>query len=101
KVRKIKPYLFMHQNNGALHEGSTLVVSITAHMRDYLADRATGKVIEGSKRFKDVETFWTFVLTNGEWIVANIEEQDMWSIYANMRHDLPNIKDTVLTKIEV
>ncbi len=95
KISRLKPLLFSHRNEGTLHEGSMLVVSISAHMQDYLARRDTGAVVEGSKKFKDVETLWTFMLTDGRWKVSNIEESSMLDEYLRMVADLPPVEDTV------
>jgi hypothetical protein len=64
------------------HEGSKLVVAITANMEDYLATRGTGKVVEGEKGFKNTEKLWTFIVQNGQWVVANIEESSLSLDYA-------------------
>lgn len=47
----------VHRNSGEEHEDSTVVISIEANMNDYLQDRKTGKVVEGSKRYKEVLLF--------------------------------------------
>lgn len=95
KISNIKPLLFSHRNDHSPHEGSILVASITANMQDYLAERDSGKVVEGSKKFKDVETIWTFQLVDGRWLVANIEEDTMSLAYAKLIKDLPPIESTV------
>lgn len=98
RINNIKPLLFAHRNDGGSHEDSMLVMSITAHMKDYLQDRSNGKVVEGSKTWQDVETIWTFTLRNGKWVVSNIEEDTMSMVYAKMVADLPNIEDTLDSK---
>jgi len=99
KITKIKPLLFAHRNQGGEHEDSMVVVSITARMKDYLEERATGKVVEGSKRYKDVETIWSFTLEKGVWKVSNIEEDTMSTAYAKMTRELPRIETTVLSDL--
>ena len=95
KITNIKPLLFVHRNQGAEHEDSILVLSIEAKMQDYLQDRHTGKVVEGSKRYKEVETIWSFAMENGQWKVSDIEEDSMSLAYAKMVKDLPKIETTV------
>ncbi len=72
-----------------------VVISISAKMKDYLQDRESGKVVEGSKKYKVVETIWSFTLENGQWKVSDIEEDDMCLIYAKTMRELPMIESTV------
>ncbi|MGB1465491.1 MAG: Tim44 domain-containing protein [Alcanivorax nanhaiticus] len=95
RMGKIRPLLFVHRNIGLAHEGSLLVISITAHMQDYLAKRDGGKVVEGSKRFKEVETVWSFSMEGGEWKVSDIEEGGVSLAYAKLIRDLPPIEATL------
>lgn len=98
KIKAIKPLLFAHKNEGEEHENSLLVVEITANMQDYLMERATEKVVEGSKRYKEVETLWSFRLEAGQWKVANIEETSMSMDYAKLAKQLPAIETTLIEK---
>ncbi len=68
-------------------------------MKDYLQDRNTGTVVEGSKRYKEVETVWSFTLENGVWKVSDIEEASMSLAYAKMVTDLPKIESTVISDL--
>lgn len=67
-------------------------------MKDFLQDRITGEVKEGSKQYKDVETVWTFTLKNGVWKVSDIDEGNMALAYAKMIKDLPKIESTIISK---
>lgn len=98
-ISKVKPLLFVHRNQGDEHEDSMVVISIEARMKDYLQDRTTGKVVEGSKRYKEVETIWSFTLENGVWKVSNIEEDSMSTVYAKMVRELPRIETTVVSDL--
>jgi hypothetical protein len=62
-----------------------VVISITANMEDYLAERATGKIVEGKKGYASTEHVWTFLLQYGKWVVGNIEEGTMSLTYAGMK----------------
>lgn len=99
RIGHIKPILFVHRNQGKEHESSMVVVSIDAHMQDFLQDRNTGKVVEGSKKFKDVETIWSFTMDNGEWKVSDIEEDSMSLAYAKLSRELPRIESTVVSDL--
>lgn len=97
KITGIKPLLFAHNNEGGIaHEGSMIAVSITANMQDYLQHRASGKIVEGDKRFKDVETIWSFVMNGGVWRVSDIEDGAMSTAYADAVKELPKIETTLL-----
>ena len=98
-ITRIKPLLFVHRNQGDEHEDSMVVISIEARMKDYLQDRTTGKVVEGSKRDKEVETIWSFTLEDGVWKVSNIEEDSMSTVYAKMVRELPGIETTVVSDL--
>lgn len=95
KITDLKPLLFVHRNHADNHEDSLVVVSITANMQDYLAERESGKVVEGSKKFKEVETVWSLTMENGAWKVADIDEGSMSLAYAKMVKELPRIEETV------
>ncbi len=99
KISYIRPLLFVHRNQGQEHEESMLVLTMQATMRDYLEDRATGAVIEGSKKTKDVTRIWSFILINGQWRVSDIEESHSSLGYAKMIRELPDIEDTVLSEL--
>ena len=98
KITNIKPLLFVHRNKGCEHEDSMLLISIEANMQDYLQDRSSGKVVEGSKRYKDVETIWTFTMEDGEWKVSDIEEGNMSLAYAKLVKELPDIETTLISE---
>ena len=99
KISHIKPLLFVHRNQGEEHENSMVVLSIEANMKDYLQDRTTGKVVEGSKRYKEVETIWSFTMEDGQWKVSDIEEGSMSLAYAKLASELPKIESTVVSDL--
>jgi hypothetical protein len=96
KVRAVRPLLFIHRNDDVAHEGSVLVVSITANMKDYLVQRETQKVVEGDTKFKDYETIWSFALAEGQWRVSNIEAVGSEFGYIFQVKNVPRIEETVL-----
>ncbi|MCP5160824.1 MAG: Tim44 domain-containing protein [Hahellaceae bacterium] len=99
KIVGLKPLLFVHRNQGQEHENSMLVVSITARMQDYLKERASSRIVEGSKRFKEVETVWSFTFEQGSWKVSDIEDGSRSLDYANMVTELPAIESTVVSDL--
>ncbi len=100
RINSIRPLLFAHRNDGAPHEGSILAVTVSAKMKDYLEKRNTGEVVEGDKKFKDVETIWSFTLGDGKWRVSNIEPSDMIMEYITQAKGFPSIEETLLTGAE-
>lgn len=100
KITNIKPLFFVHRNHLQDHIDSMVVVSVTAKMKDYLENRETGKLVEGSKRLKDVETVWSFTLENNSWKVSDIEEATMSLAYAKLIKELPDIETTVVSKLQ-
>lgn len=99
KITNIKPLLFVHRNHETEHEDSMVVLSIAAKMKDFLQERNTGKVVEGSKKYKNVETIWSFTLENGRWKVSDIEEGHMSLAYAREVKELPRIEDTIVSDL--
>jgi hypothetical protein len=96
KIRAIRPLLFIHRNDDLKHGDSMLVVSITANMKDYLAERNTDIVVAGVKKYKDYETIWSFTLVDGQWRISNIEEARCEFGYIFQVKNLPKIESTVL-----
>jgi hypothetical protein len=96
-IKKIRPLFLSVDNDGNIEE-ARLVVAISAVMEDYLAERETGKIVEGQKGFHDMETVWTFVGENNQWVVSNIEEDVMSLFYAKLKNQLPAYSTAQKTK---
>ena len=99
KITHIKPLLFVHRNQGTAHEDSMIVISIGAKVQDYSKNIQTGKIVEGSKKYKEVETFWSFTMDNGNWKVSDIEEDGMSLACAKLIKELPDIETTVVSEL--
>jgi len=85
-ITNIRPLFLQYKKNpDGTTDGSRVVISITANMEDYLAERTTGKVVEGKPGYESTEHVWTFLLQNGKWVVGNIEEGTMSLTYAGMK----------------
>lgn len=76
-------------------EGSKVVLAISAEMQDYLARRDGGEIVEGSTKYKSVESLWTFELAGDRWKVSNIEDSAMLDEYLRMLSTLPRAEDAV------
>ncbi|MCH8207886.1 MAG: hypothetical protein IIA62_02335 [Nitrospinae bacterium] len=96
EITSIQPLLFAHHNEGGEHEDSMLAVMIGANMQDFLAERDTGNVVEGSRKYKDVEKIWSFTLIDGAWKVSNIEDSSFSLTYAALEKTQPAIEETLL-----
>jgi predicted lipid-binding transport protein (Tim44 family) len=91
-VGRVRPLFVKYQrNDDGSSDGSRVVIAISAKMEDYLAERTSGKVVEGKKGFSDTEHIWTFVLQQGKWVVSNIEEGSMSLTYARMLSEVPDV----------
>ncbi|PTY38440.1 hypothetical protein BGP77_12065 [Saccharospirillum sp. MSK14-1] len=97
KISNIRPLLFVHRNRGQEHEDSMVVIAVRAKMKDYLQKTDTGKVVEGSKRYKEVSTVWSLTLNDGQWRVSNIDAGSMSLAYAKIVKDLPDIQSTLIS----
>lgn len=96
KINYIKPIMFAFRgDNKKPGEGSELAVLIEARMKDYLERKNDGKVIEGSKKKKDVERVWSFTYENEKWVVSNIDEGSNSLEYIEMMKTVPKIKEAI------
>lgn len=51
------------------------MIEIRAEMRDYLVDKATGRVAQGDKTLGTSTTVWSFAHEDGRWLLSNIEPE--------------------------
>lgn len=94
-VSKVKPIVVDPRHGPDGFDGSKVVLAISANMQDYLARRDGGEIVEGSKKYKDVESLWTFELAGGEWKVSNIDASESMDEYLEMARALPRVTDSV------
>ena len=96
KINYIKPIMFSFRgDNKKPGEGSELAVLIEARMTDYLERKTDGKVVEGSKKKKDVERVWSFTYENEKWVVSNIDEGFNSLEYVEMMKNAPKLKEAI------
>lgn len=89
----IRPIYLRYQHNDDQYNNSSLVAIITADIEDYLAERDTGKIVEGSKGFSAVDKVWTFIIQDGQWVVSNIEDGDVSLTYARLANEVPELSE--------
>jgi hypothetical protein len=96
KINYIKPILFSFRGDEKRSgEGSELAVLIEAKMKDYLERKSDGKLIEGSRKKKDVERIWSFTYENDKWVVSNIDEGSNSFQYIEMMKTVPKIEEAL------
>jgi hypothetical protein len=96
KINYIKPILFAFRSDDRTPgQGSELAVLIEAKMKDYLERKSDGKVVEGSKKKKDVERVWSFTFEKGQWVVSNIDEGANSLEYIELMKSVPKIEEAL------
>jgi len=96
KIVSIKPIMFSFRGDeGRPGEGSELAVLISARMKDYLERKSDGKLVEGSRKKKDVERIWCFTYENGKWVVSNIDEGSNSLEYIEIMKTVPKIEEAL------
>jgi hypothetical protein len=73
KIKDLTP-LYVSHNPGS-GEPDRIVIEIEAEMRDYLVEKATGKVAQGDKTLGTLTSVWSFVHEDGRWLLSNIEPE--------------------------
>lgn len=92
----IKPIMFSFRGEGGVSgEGSELAVLISAGMKDYLERKSDGKLVEGSRKKKEVERVWSFTYESGKWVVSNIEDGSNSLEYIEMMKTAPEIEEAL------
>lgn len=94
-INKVTPLMVIHRNHNEGHNDSSIVVMVSAKMNDYLKDKATGEIVEGSEEYKARRTIWTLTLIDGDWKVSDIEQGNTLMQYLKMLKELPPIQSTV------
>ena len=61
----------MHRNHGQEHEDPVVKISSEANIEDWLKERNTEKIVEGSRGYKEIETIWSSTLENRQWKVPS------------------------------
>ncbi|MFT5502469.1 MAG: hypothetical protein ACI8XC_000174 [Gammaproteobacteria bacterium] len=94
-LNDIKPLLLVHRNHEKHHQDSILIVSVKARLQDYLMEKDGSKIVEGNKKYKNIEQIWSFTLDEGMWKASNIEERASLDDYLKQAAHLPKIENTL------
>jgi hypothetical protein len=71
QIKTITPVYVAHSPDAPGRD--RVVAEIDAEMRDYLVEKATGKVVRGDKTLGHNETVWSFVRDGDQWVLNRIE----------------------------
>ncbi|WP_100655989.1 Tim44 domain-containing protein [Alteromonas flava] len=90
KITKTFPILVLPRNDeGITNNQSIVVLYMAANMQDYLQDKASGEIVEGNDKDKEVASIWTFTLIEGKWRVSNIESDGLLEDYLDIAKQQP------------
>ncbi|MGE5403415.1 MAG: Tim44 domain-containing protein [Candidatus Saccharibacteria bacterium] len=89
KINHIKPlFVEYREKESGDGEGTRVCFLIEVNLKDYLEEKATGRIVEGDKDDKDYESIWTMILEDGRWKLSMIEEASLSLQYAALQNDL-------------
>tara|TARA_Y100001949_G_scaffold169105_1_gene168626 strand:- start:1597 stop:2286 length:690 start_codon:yes stop_codon:yes gene_type:complete len=95
EINNIRLIGVMNRNHDQDNEDSVLVVKINAEMQDYLQNKSTGEVVEGSKEYKNIGNIWVFRLVQGHWLVDRVDPAPSLIPYINLLMKEPDVRSTV------
>lgn len=90
KVKKIQAIKPLHIDIST--ETPMMICLIKANLQDYLLNKETNKVVEGDKKFKEVESVWTLQLVQDKWVLSMIEEGSMSLDYSLESLKIPHLR---------
>jgi len=73
KIKAMTPLYVSHDPGAGAPD--RIVIEIEAEMRDYLVEKATGKIAQGDKTLGTSTTVWSLVHEDGRWLLTNIEPE--------------------------
>ncbi len=86
-IKEIIPLHFHHYPGEP--EKDRIVVEIDAEMRDYLAEKSSGKIVQGDKTLGRVTTVWSFLRENDQWVLNLIEDSETAEDYLKEPNIIP------------
>ncbi|APQ17529.1 Tim44 domain-containing protein [Maribacter hydrothermalis] len=80
-IKSVKPlYLEISENENL--EGSRIAFLITANIMDYMINRDTNKIVQGSNKFDDEDKIWILEYTEGQWVLDDIQDGQLSLAFA-------------------
>lgn len=87
-IKSVKP-LYLEITNDANLEGSRIAFLITANIMDYLKNKDTNKIVQGSSKFDDEEKIWVMEYTDGNWVLDDIQDGQLSLAFAKTKNVIP------------
>jgi hypothetical protein len=87
-IKSVKP-LYLEISEEENLEGSRIAFLITANIMDYLKDKDTNKIVQGSNKFDDEEKIWIMEYTNGNWLLDDIQDGQLSLAFAKTKNIIP------------
>tara|TARA_R110000765_G_scaffold28415_3_gene68535 strand:+ start:2048 stop:2767 length:720 start_codon:yes stop_codon:yes gene_type:complete len=87
-IKSVKP-LYLEITDDANLEGSRIAFLITANIMDYLKNKDTNKIVQGSSKFDDEEKIWVMEYTDGNWVLDDIQDGQLSLAFAKTKNVIP------------
>tara|TARA_R110000868_G_scaffold5480_8_gene33025 strand:- start:3876 stop:4529 length:654 start_codon:yes stop_codon:yes gene_type:complete len=87
-IKSVKP-LYLEITDEANLEGSRIAFLITANIMDYLKNKDTNKIVQGSSKFDDEEKIWVMEYTDGKWVLDDIQDGQLSLAFAKTKNVIP------------
>tara|TARA_R110000744_G_scaffold90662_4_gene176000 strand:- start:2698 stop:3351 length:654 start_codon:yes stop_codon:yes gene_type:complete len=87
-IKSVKP-LYLEITDDTNLEGSRIAFLITANIMDYLKNKDTNKIVQGSSKFDDEEKIWVMEYTDGNWVLDDIQDGQLSLAFAKIKNVIP------------
>lgn len=87
-IKSVKP-LYLEITDDENLEGSRVAFLITANIMDYLKNKDTNKIVQGSNKFDDEEKIWIMEYTDGNWVLDDIQDGQLSLAFAKIKNVIP------------
>lgn len=87
-IKSVKP-LYLEISEDENLEGSRIAFLITANIMDYMLDKDTNKIVQGSSKFDDEDKIWVMEYTNGSWLLDDIQDGQLSLAFAKTKNIIP------------
>ncbi|HDZ04624.1 hypothetical protein LCGC14_0080310 [marine sediment metagenome] len=87
-IKSVKP-LYLEITDDENLEGSRIAFLITANIMDYLKNKDTNKIVQGSSKFDDEEKIWIMEYTDGNWVLDDIQDGQLSLAFAKTKNVIP------------
>lgn len=87
-IKSVKP-LYLEITDDANLEGSRIAFLITANIMDYLKNKDTNKIVQGSSKFDDEEKIWVMEYTDANWVLDDIQDGQLSLAFAKTKNVIP------------